>query len=93
MKKLFKWVALCLALMLAFGIAACSKEGEVAQSESAAFIAAVEEIGEVMSVSPARPDPSASSSQQRVTVIPAQAAIRRRSSVYSGAVKPSKSSR
>lgn len=47
MKKLFKWVALCLALMLAFGIAACSKEGEVAQSESAAFIAAVEEIGEV----------------------------------------------
>ena len=45
MKKLFKWVALCLALMLAFGIAACSKEGEVAQSESAAFIAAVEEIG------------------------------------------------
>lgn len=47
MKKLFKWMALCLALMLAFGIAACSKEGEVAQSESAAFIAAVEEIGEV----------------------------------------------
>ena len=47
MKKLFKWIALCLALMLAFGIAACSKEGEVAQSESAAFIAAVEEIGEV----------------------------------------------
>lgn len=47
MKKLFKWIALCLALLLAFGIAACSKEGKVAQSESAAFIAAVEEIGEV----------------------------------------------